>query len=212
VNVLVVAPHPDDEAIGCGGTIIRHAEAGDRVYVAFLTSGELSHKDRPAEEVRDIREREATFAAAVLGVEAHEFLRRPDFGLEDDLDGAAAALAQVIERRNPDRVYVSHRGEWHPDHRAACTITSALAGPRQLEVLTYEVWTPLTEFAEVEDISAQMSRKLEAIGCYSSQLETFDYIRAATGLSQYRGALAARTEYAEVFGDPGEEGPAADAG
>lgn len=205
MNVLVVAPHPDDEAIGCGGTVIGHAEAGDRVHVTFLTSGELALKDRPADEVRDLREREAVHAAAVLGVEDHLFLRLPDYGLGDDLDGGAAALAEVVKRFVPERIYVPHAEEWHPDHRAALAITSRVALAQGLPVtalFTYEVWTPMAEFDEVEDITGQMARKLEAIGCYASQLETFDYIRAATGLSQYRGALAARTDYAEVFAHP----------
>lgn len=202
MNVLVVAPHPDDEAVGCGGTILRHAEVGDRVEVAFLTSGELSSPELPAEHVKATREREAQAAAKVLAVADLTFLRRPDWGLEDDLAGTSTALSSVVERATPDRVYVPHAHESHPDHRAAFQITSrALAGYNipPACVLAYEVWTPLRDYTVVEDISEQMARKVEAIGCYRSQLDTFDYVQAASGLNRYRGALAAHTAFAEVF-------------
>jgi hypothetical protein len=65
--------------------------------------------------------------------------------------------------------------------------------------LAYEVWTPLSEYDEVKDISAVMDRKLEAIRCYCSQLGQFQYERAVRGLNEYRGALAGRCQYAEVF-------------
>jgi LmbE family N-acetylglucosaminyl deacetylase len=66
-------------------------------------------------------------------------------------------------------------------------------------VLAYEVWTPLAEYDQVEDISPVMRRKLRALRCHRSQLGHFRYDRAVRGLNQYRGALAARCRYAEVF-------------
>lgn len=206
MNVLVVAPHPDDEAIGCGGTIVRHAQRGDGVHVVFLSSGELSAKDRPAEEVRSLREHEARAAADVLGITRCQFLRRPDWGLGDDLEQTGAELSELVRELRPERIYVPHAGEWHPDHRAANAVTSSVLagdGVPSEAMLTYEVWTPLAQYEVVEDISDQMERKLEAIRCYASQLETFDYLRAATGLNSYRGALAAHTAFAEVFAQGG---------
>ena len=67
-------------------------------------------------------------------------------------------------------------------------------------LLTYEVWTPLTDYNHVEDITPVMSRKVKAIRSYGSQLKAFRYDRAVRGLNQYRGVLAARSTYAEVFG------------
>lgn len=201
MNVLVVAPHPDDEAIGCGGTIVRHSDAGDHVAIAFLTSGELSDEGRPAAEVKATREREAQAAAEVLGVTDFTFLRRPDWFLGEDVKTACGALAAIVRSTAPDRVYVPHAHEWHPDHRAAFKITSRVAEELCAEVLAYEVWTPLRTYTVVEDTTEQMARKLEAISCYSSQLQAFDYLRAASGLNSFRGALAAKTAYAEVFDD-----------
>ena len=68
MNVLVVAPHPDDESIGCGGTICLHAGRGDRVAAVFLTSGECGLSDMPKLEATRMREREAEEAAGILGI------------------------------------------------------------------------------------------------------------------------------------------------
>jgi LmbE family N-acetylglucosaminyl deacetylase len=66
-------------------------------------------------------------------------------------------------------------------------------------LLGYEVWTPLSEYNEVQDISAVMERKLEAVRCHRSQMGEYHYERAVRGLNEYRGVMAGRCRYAEVF-------------
>jgi LmbE family N-acetylglucosaminyl deacetylase len=202
VNVLVIAPHPDDESIGCGGTISRHTDRGDRVAVIYLSSGELGLKRLPRDEAWRIRESEAEAAAEILGIRALSFLRRPDWYLGDHVDETTSLVASIFGHETPGLVYVPHAGEWHPDHRAALQIVQAvLRGLDQAapHLLAYEVWTPLAAHDHVEDISTVMERKLQAIRCYQSQLGHFRYDRAVEGLNQYRGALAARCDYAEIF-------------
>ena len=125
MNVLVIAPHPDDEAIGCGGAICLHQERGDRVTAVFLTSGELGLKHLSRDEAWRVREGEAETAAEVLGIAALVFLRLPDWDMDEAVDDAAMALRPVLERDPPDMVYLPHPGEWHPDHRAALPIVRA---------------------------------------------------------------------------------------
>jgi LmbE family N-acetylglucosaminyl deacetylase len=199
VKVLVVAPHPDDETIGCGGLICRHVDAGDRVTAIFLTSGELGLKTLPVQEAKRTREAEALAASRVLGLAEVAFLRQPDWVLEDQTARTADILAPVLARVAPDRVLVPHPEESHPDHRAALPILHlALRGSRA-EVLGYEVWTPLAEPDLIEDISASMVRKLAALRCHRSQLNDLRYDRAILGLNAYRGALMARCRYAEAY-------------
>ncbi len=201
-NVLVIAPHPDDEAIGCGGTICLHVARGDRVTAVFLTSGELGLERLPREEAWRIREAEAEAAAQVLGLADLFFLRRPDWFLGDDVEEAGAALRPIIEREAPQTIFLPHPGEWHPDHKAALTVLSvALRGMDAPSLLAYEVWTPLSEYDHTRDITARMARKLRAVRCYRSQIGEFRYDRAARGLAMYRGAMAAHCLYAEVFAD-----------
>ena len=203
MNILAVAPHPDDESIGCGGTLRRHVERGDRVVAVFLTSGELGIESLPPAEARAIREEEAAEAAEILGLAAIEFLRLPDWFLGDDIPRAAVALAPILQREHPGILYAPHLGETHPDHRASIPIVRAalsLAPVPALALRTYEIWTPLAVYEEVEDITETMAHKLRAIRRYHSQLASFRYDRAVRGLGAYRGALAAKCEYAEVFG------------
>jgi LmbE family N-acetylglucosaminyl deacetylase len=200
MNVLVVAPHPDDESLGCGGVIGLHVARGDRVAAVFRTSGELGLKHRPCAEAWRVREAEAEAAAALLGLHALSFLRRRDWYLGEDIEATAAALRLLLRQQEPQLIYLPHEREWHPDHRVCLSVVrTALAGNAAPPLRAYEVWTPLQEYGHVEDITGTMARKLQAVRCYRSQLAGFRYDRAIRGLNQYRGALAARCRYAEVF-------------
>src|SRR5204863_4715234 len=117
MNVLVLAPHPDDEAIACGGALCLHADKGDRVTVVFLTSGELGLKDLGRDEVRQIREAEARAAAEILGVRDLAFLRCTDSQVGAELSNATALLQPILERERPQLIYLPHAQEWHPDHK-----------------------------------------------------------------------------------------------
>ncbi len=202
MNILVIAPHPDDEAIGCGGTVLLHAERKDRVVAVFLTSGELGLKHLPNEEAWQVREAEAAQAAEVLNISQLIFLRCPDWFVGDGVGAAGKLLGPILERERPQMIYVPHVREWHPDHQAALPVVQSALADCDIPtptLLTYEVWSPLSEYDHVEDITSTMVRKLRAVRCYQSQLKGFRYDRAVRGLNQYRGVLAARCRYAEVF-------------
>jgi LmbE family N-acetylglucosaminyl deacetylase len=202
MNVLVIAPHPDDEAIGCGGSIRLHADQGDRVDVVFLSSGELGLKHLDTREAWRIRESEAEASAACLGITSLKFLRLPDWFVGDHLSEATASLAPIIEKICPGIVYVPHLNEWHPDHKAAFrSAQSAIAASEAAapQLRAYEVWTPMAEHQIVQDITSVMAIKLVAVGQYRSQLAGFKYDRAVRGLNQYRGELAGHCRFAEVF-------------
>jgi LmbE family N-acetylglucosaminyl deacetylase len=201
-TILVIAPHPDDESIGCGGSIAMHRARGDRVVVLFLTSGEMSMKDLPDEQVRAIREAEALQALAFLDAESVGFLRLPDGHLADDLERSAAAVANAIRDLIPDRIYLPHEREDHADHAAALPMLArayAMLNRGEPWLLGYEVWTPMERYDHVEDVSAVHEKKLSAVRCHQSQLKQFAYDRGVAGLNAYRGAMAAHCGFAEVF-------------
>jgi LmbE family N-acetylglucosaminyl deacetylase len=202
MNVLVIAPHPDDEVIGCGGAIRLRVERGERVSVVFLTSGELGLKHMPRAKARKIREAEARKSAKLLGLAKLHFLRQPDWMLGNHVSATATALKPLLEQEKPAVIYLPHANDGHPDHQATLPILlAALKRCRGLkpELLAYEVWTPLTEHDVTVDISPVMPRKLRALRAHRSQLGEFDYVKAATGLNQFRGALAGKCRFAEVF-------------
>ena len=160
-DVLVFAPHPDDEVIGCGG-VIQHALAeGRRVRVAFTTSGDgypraaakllmKPESDLTPDDFRRLgarREAEAIAAAKVLGLDASQlaFLRHPDAQLgklpAEARTSALQGVQRVIEESQPSRVYVTDHGDEHPDHRVTNELVReavALAGSVP-EVFTYLV-------------------------------------------------------------------------
>lgn len=202
MNVLVLAPHPDDETIGCGGALCKHADAGERVVAVFLTSGELGLKTLPRDEAWKIRENEARKAAKILGLKEVKFLHGPDWSVADESKRLAKELRGILRSECPELIYLPHPHEWHPDHKAALRILRAAFHRSGLKVPAlrgYEVWTPLAEHDHVEDITAVMSRKLRALRAHRSQLGEFDYLRAVRGLNEYRGALTAKARFAEVF-------------
>src|SRR5258707_15129586 len=107
MNVLVIAPHPDDESIGCGGAICLHADQGHRVATVFLTSGECGLPELSKEEAWRVREREAERATEILGVASIEFWRRPNQYLQENPIDAACALKLILRREKPQGPYVT---------------------------------------------------------------------------------------------------------
>jgi LmbE family N-acetylglucosaminyl deacetylase len=202
MKVLVIAPHPDDESIGCGGALCLHARRRDQITAVYLTSGELGLKHLSRQDAWLTREREAARAAKILGIARLFFLRLADWFVGDAVEKGAAKLRPILKRAKPELIYLPHEQEWHPDHKAALPMMrAALKDSRSVPptLRLYEVWTPLTAHDHVEDISAVMPRKLRALRAHKSQLQEFDYVRAVSGLNQFRGALAARRPFAEVF-------------
>lgn len=203
-TVLVISPHPDDEATGCGGVIRRHVLAGDDVQLVFLTSGEAGGHGRTPQDTIRIREAEARAAGAILGVTELQFWHEPD--------GALTATPALIERLRarirklaPRTLYVTHALEMHDDHRAAAAaVSGALADlppESRPDVLTYEVWTPLHQLDEIVDITAFVEIKRSAIQAHRSQCAVIAFDEAILGLNRYRGEMLSwpEGEYAEVF-------------
>jgi N-acetylglucosamine malate deacetylase 1 len=212
MNIMVLAPHPDDETIGCGGALCLHARAGDQVLVVCLTSGELGLKHLPAEEARRRREREAEAAGRILGVREWIFLRHPDWSVTSHARKIEAELTPILRRVQPGKVYLPHPADQHPDHGVVFEILDRALGQSGLslpEVRGYEVWSPMVRSDYTVNITPVMARKMKALRAHQSQLVEFDYERAVRGLNQYRGALAGKCRYAEVFLDLSRHSPAA---
>lgn len=178
-NVVVLAPHMDDEVLGCGGTIARHAAAGARVTVVFLTDGRYGGD--PA-----VRRAEAQRAADVLGVAALRFLDAEDSRLADDAN-VTSRLSKTLESERPNIVYVPFFLENHRDHRAASDILLAAAkgSSLQFECRGYEVWAPLFPNRAVR-IDSTLELKRAAMRCYVSQNAVRDYLHSNLGLNAYR--------------------------
>jgi LmbE family N-acetylglucosaminyl deacetylase len=144
-RTLVFAPHPDDEVLGCGGTIVLKVRSGAAVQVVIMTDGRASHAQliAPSELIR-IREEEAQRAALRLGLpqDAYRFLRFEDHALTDHSEAARLEVRKLLEQFQPDEIYVPHSRDTLRDHVATNSIVrAALAGySRPVMVLEYPVW------------------------------------------------------------------------
>ena len=209
--MLVLAPHMDDETIGCGGTIALHARAGAAVTVVFLTDGRnggglgaLSGQARERRQVEliETRQREAQAALALLGISDMLCLGVRDGELAKSSELAAGKLRSILAQVRPDLVYLPLFTDEHTDHRAASEVLLLAALGLQLSFtcVGYEVWTPLFPNCIV-NINETAGIKQHALERYESQLQDGDYVRAAMGLSAYRsiGLLGVRDSYAEAF-------------
>ncbi|MFL5241785.1 MAG: PIG-L deacetylase family protein [Gemmataceae bacterium] len=202
-RIMVIAPHPDDEAIGCGGMLCRHGDRGDDVRVVFLTSGEQALPLLPKSDVWRMREEEAKNAARVLNVQNLDFLHWPDGSVESSLDGGLDEFASLMRRHRPSTLYLPHPQDAHADHRAALPLVlqtlKRLSRSDWPRLKAFEIWSPLARADRLEDITGVMARKIRAVRCYTSQLTLVPYDRAIKGLNQYRGIMAAGKRYAEAF-------------
>jgi len=216
-RILVLAPHPDDESIGCGGTIARWVGAGAAVRVVVLTDGRQGDpemKRRPSGDpvrreaetaLARTRREEVLAALAVLGVAEHDLLALPDGALTDSVAAAAPRIADILAGWRPDLVALPFLTDRHADHFAtnrclmAALDEAQAAGHAGFDCLGYEIWSPIYANLYV-DVSDAMERKRAAIRCHASQLEHGDLLAGVEGLNRYR-AVSGMTggEHAEAF-------------
>ncbi len=214
MNILCIAPHPDDETLGCGGTLLRHIEDGDAVHWLIVTAAgsPAFDQDYAAAQTRQI-----DAVAAAYGFAAVVRLGWPAAGLdrvpESDL---IAALRNQVDAVAPAVVYLNHRGDAHSDHRitfdcAMAALKPFRTGPGVERIVAYETLSeteqapPLAANAFVPNsfvaIGAQLERKLKILELYESELQPYPLPReesAVRALARLRGA-ALGIEYAEAF-------------
>ena len=187
-RVLVLAPHPDDESIGAGGTIARLAGAGTHVTVLLVTDGEatIGSPDGPAQTGRRRRD-EMALACAQLGVPPPVPLGLPDGELATVLPTLTDALRGILLDEAPDAVIAPWPFERHEDHRVVTrALVAAAAG--DLPVYGYESHTPIPAPSHVFDISATLAHKRAALRAHATAGLAFE-LEACLGLARWR-ALA----------------------
>jgi N-acetylglucosamine malate deacetylase 1 len=213
VRVLVVAPHPDDEVLGCGGVMARHAAAGDEVRVLVMTRGVADLYS--AELIDSVRE-EMRQAHSILGVKGAQFLDFPAPRMDTVPQHTISdAIGRVLREFQPQTIYIPHHGDMHFEH--GLTYQCCLVAARPLDrnaprrVLAYETlseteWGPPQPAAVFQptvyvDIEKHLEQKLAAAACFRSQLKPMPHPRsleAIQSLARFRGATA-HLQAAEAF-------------
>ena len=205
MRTLVVAPHPDDEILGCGGTLLRRkAEGGTLAWL--IVSGMTEGEGWSLQQIRQ-RDEEIAKVASMVGFDEVFNLRLPPARLDELPKGSlVSAFSAVFKSFAPEEVLVPHRGDVHSDHRVTYEAVAACAKwfryPSVRRVLAYEAVSE-TEFGLSRetafqpnffvDIGVYLERKLEIMTVYDSELGEFPFprsLRAIRALAEYRGSSA----------------------
>ncbi len=201
-RVLVLAPHPDDETLGCGGLLALHRDQEDPVMIVFLTDGCAGDPEGyyPRDHYVRIRQAEARQAARALGVMDLEFWDYPD-GRLSEARNLRERLRRIISAYAPDLLYYPSRLELHPDHWATAMAVEELFGDGAPPpaAYAYEVWAAIQP-THLIDITTVLARKEKAMAEYQSQLRYHDYRPKILGLNTYRSiSLPHEVRYVEAF-------------
>lgn len=206
MTVLVVAAHPDDEVLGCGGTICWHVAAGETVNILFISDGVKSRSEKSDEA--DVGERRAAGikAAEIMGVTKPHFSDYPDNQLDTvPLLNVVQTIESVLQDIKPDTVYTHHSGDLNIDHALVnrAVMTACRPTPKSFirNIYAFEIPSS-TEWAEPTrsnafvptyfvDISSYLDTKLNALAAYTMEVRDFPHPRsheAVSVLSKWRGA------------------------
>ncbi|MCB1750481.1 MAG: PIG-L family deacetylase [Gammaproteobacteria bacterium] len=217
MQVLVVAAHHDDEVMGCGGTIARHAAAGDQVHLLIMADGVTSRDDPGlATSGLEYRNDACRAAANILGISTVQQLGYPDNAMDTlPLLEVVKQVESVVRRILPHTIYTHHLGDLNIDHRLTheAVITACRPQPDECvrRILTFEVlssteWqspshrSPFVPNHFVE-ITAHSHTKLKALNCYQAEMRDYPHSRSfqsVEALSRFRGASVG-VEMAEAF-------------
>jgi LmbE family N-acetylglucosaminyl deacetylase len=211
VNILCVAAHPDDEVLGCGGTLARAAREGHVVSIVIVGEGVTSRHARREDAdplaLQSLR-RSAEAAADVLGAKEVVLLGLPDNRFDGlPLLEIVHPLEELMARFRPELIYTHSGSDLNIDHaivnRAVVTATRPLPGSLVREVLAFEIASS-TEWGFHEqanrfhprifvDVSGTLETKLDALRCYAGEMRPFPHPRsreALMALAQWRGSTA----------------------
>ena len=220
MKYLVIAAHPDDEVLGCGGSMAKRAKEGHEVHVLILAEGVTSRdkqRDRASRTVAlSILAKSAKRATDILGVASVELLDYPDNRMDSvDLLDVVKTIEDYTEKLKPDVVITHHAGDLNIDHQIIhhAVITACRPQPEQTvkRILSFEVpsateWQSPTVFNHFvpnwfEDISETLELKIKALKAYKSEMRKWPHarsIKSVEHLAKWRGTSVG-AEAAEAF-------------
>lgn len=213
-DILVVAAHPDDEALGCGGTIASLVAAGNRVHVVFLTDGVGARAKQDSSPEANRRRESAVAAGRILGITSAVHLEFPDNRLDTvALIDVVQALEQVVHDTRPETIYTHHADDLNIDHRIChqAVLTACRPQPGHVvraifgfEVASSTEWSfssPAFDPRYFVDIADHLDTKLKSLAAYQEEMRPAPHPRSTASikaLAHWRGAVVG-CESAEAF-------------
>jgi LmbE family N-acetylglucosaminyl deacetylase len=215
MNILVIAPHPDDETLGCGGALLKHKQAGDQIHWVIVTRG---YEPAWSKEVLDRKENEIRRVADAYGFNHVIRLDLPTIKLDTlPLGDVMDSLNKAINEIRPACVYLNHSGDVHSDHRVIFDATLSVLKPFNSakqgvkRILSYETLSSTDAMPPgvarsfvpnvFIDVSGFIEKKLEIMSLYESEVQPYPLprsIETLRALGRVRGATIG-VEYAEAF-------------
>jgi LmbE family N-acetylglucosaminyl deacetylase len=215
MKVLIISVHPDDEALGCGGSMLRHGARGDELHWLIVTQ---TYASRWSEEMMARKAKEVETVAAAFGCKSVTKLGLPTAKLDTIPQGEMiGSLGKAIDAVRPEIVYLVHDGDVHTDHHAVFTATMSVLKAFYMKkhgvrrVLSYETLSSTDAAAPqphrcflptvYQDISPYIDKKIEIMGRYETEVQPDPMPRgpsAIRALARYRGASIG-VEYAEAL-------------
>lgn len=215
MKILVVAAHPDDEVLGCGGTIARHVSEGDEVYCLILGDGITARnldKKEADKQLKQLKEHSKK-SAKILGIKQIYFNGFKDLYFDTiPLLEVVKCVEKYKNQIRPDIIYTHHYGDLNIDHqityKAALTATRPMEGETVKKIYSFEIpssteWAFNNTFKPnvFVDVSNTMWKKIEAFQCYTSEIRESPHPRSVISLKNmaYRWGGIVNLWYVEAF-------------
>lgn len=194
-HILIVAPHPDDESVGCGGLMLKY---GAQCEILLLTDGRKGYDSSvptDEEELVQLRMEEIRHAAAIAKIEQIHMLGIHDGTLKHNLN-----IVQAFDITPYDFVFVPNHMERHKDHAPVLKAIQKMCRKQRAaaKIYEYEVWSPIPHPTDILNMDGLMGQKLEMVRQYKSQIRFLDYEAMTEALNRYRGA-GYKVQYAEAY-------------
>lgn len=201
-SMLILAPHQDDEAIGCGGALVLQLRTGNGAAIVLMQDGADGHEElgMSRQALTELRNEESRKAAAAVGVDPPVFLGYAS--LAENARQASEQVRGIIRQRKADAVFVPFVLDAHPDHRwANYILAEALKGiDWNVRIFGYEVWGLCIPnvLVVIDDV---IEDKMRMLACFAWANNAIDYAHSTKGLNMYHSRMlgAGECRYAERF-------------
>jgi N-acetylglucosamine malate deacetylase 1 len=208
MTILVLAPHPDDEALGVGGTLAKAAANGERTIVIIFSTGAASHPLHKEKVITKTRKDETLASHKALDVSESIFLMVDEFNFKEEIieKGILLQVADIIKKEKPTKIFMPALDDLHSHHRVVSHMMLQLYSQYGLTcgLYTYSVWNPFSLLKRsqprlVVDITGYQQHKINAIREYRSQWLSMYQLVPVVLIKTFFSGLRYGHRWVEVF-------------